>query len=351
MSGKRTSLLRARIQGDTKLTGAIREQVNQDHHAGEGDLRVVALDKIDRNPQNPRRLLISTEGVIALRERAFEISGADRSADPSPAFFSSISDLIEQIDDEDQRKQIEGIYLLSKSIAKRGLIQPISVFGGDDRRYTIMAGERRFLAHLLMGRGSIRALVREKIGDELEERAGSLIENIAREDLSTAEKVDYIEELVRLYEARNPGQSMTPEDLHELIHESVRTCRRYLRFIQSPPDVREAIRAGNLSTVREIDEALKKDDKTESSPTDTTHSSQPSSIAPPSPARRGRQRVAVSLGKTQRTDIVRALVLAWHQANGEEDRFQSVDWSDLDQAQEAWNRFLLEVEKQANPSV
>jgi ParB/RepB/Spo0J family partition protein len=335
--------LHARIFGDTKLTGAIRDQVNQDYHAAEGDLRVIPLDRIDPNPNNPRRLLITRGEVSELHRRAADKAGLSSSEEkPNEIFFSRLAELIQEVDNADRRDHLEKICLLAKSINKRGLIQPISVYSGNDRRYTVMAGERRYLAHAIIGRPTIRALVRERQGDELQDRVGSLVENIVREDLSTAERVDYIEELVKFHGNLHPGQPMTAEQLHELIHESVRTCKRYLRFIQAPKRVREAIRAGELSTVREIEEELKTIDRIKfpEPPPTSPEKTKNDAAKPEKVPRRGRERKDVVLGKTRNVSAIRALMTAWLGKTTMAEKYGNVNWQDLDEVQEAWTKFL-----------
>lgn len=338
--------LRASIFGDTKLTGAIRSQVNQDHHAGEGELRVIALEKIDPNPNNPRRLLIKGEEVSELRRYAANKARLADEGKPNDDFFLMLTDLIQEESSIDRRDRLESILLLAKSINQRGLIQPICVYGGNNRRYVIMAGERRYLAHIMLGRPTIRVLVRERQGDELQDRAGPLIENIIREDLSTAEKIDYIEELVKLHDNLHTGQRMTAEQLHELIHESVRTCKRYLRFIQAPEEVREAIRAGKFSTVREIEEELKISDRMNPTGLLSVPLKKKEAATPRKALRRGRQRREVTLGKTQNVNAIRALMTAWLGKTTMVEQYGDINWQDLEQTQEAWTRFLKNLLEQ-----
>lgn len=323
--------IRAKILADTKLTGAIRDHVTQDDHAGEGELRVIGLEKIRPNPDNPRKIDVSPQSLVELRERAQAQTSGDTERSDESATLSTVGTLIENLDDTATRNTLEGIYLLARSIQDQGLIQPISVFSTDDTHYVIMAGERRYLAHVLLGRKTIRAMVREPSADVMVHRVGALVENIVRENLSTAEKVDYIEELATLHQARH-GTEITAEALHELIHESVRTCRRYLRYLNAPPSIREAIRSGELGNVRDIEDALKR--PVESSPVPEPD------VQPPKNRGRGRQRTAVTLGKTANTSAIRQIILATVGADQFDREYADVDWTDLDEAQKAWKRFF-----------
>jgi len=334
--------IRARIFGDTQLTGAIRDQVSLDEHAGEGDLRVLSIDKLNRNPNNPRHLPISIEQINALRRDAAMALGIALVLPISPEILAAIGEEIEKISDDLAKQQIEGIYLLAKSVSQRGLMQPISVYSDAAGQYFILAGERRFLAHVLLGRTTIRAMVKESAGDEIDRRIGSLIENIVREDLTTSEKIDFIEGLVHLHEQQK-GSLMTAEALHEMIHESVRTCRRYLRYISAPTSVRASIRSGEISSIRDIDAALQEaGDSEEIDATDTKKNQN----ALASVIKRGRQRQAVSLGRTSNIPAVRSLIKAWLGPAKMKAEFGRVNWDDLESVQIAWTNFLAKVEEQ-----
>jgi ParB family transcriptional regulator, chromosome partitioning protein len=85
------------------------------------------------------------------------------------------------------RKHIDqdGLRELAASIERHGLIQPITVKRRDDGRdgYVLVAGERRFRAHEMLGREEILAIVTQGAADEI-----ALIENIQRQDLHPLEE-------------------------------------------------------------------------------------------------------------------------------------------------------------------
>jgi ParB/RepB/Spo0J family partition protein len=348
--------LRDIIKNDTKLTSAIRSQVNQDHHAGEGYIKVIPLNQISRNNNNPRYLRIDLDEIDSLRIKALNIVGNQLDTEPLTDYFNAISKILDKtVLDANKYDKIEKILLLAKSIHKRGLIQPISVYDDGDRSYTIMAGERRFLAHVLLGKPSIRALVRERQGDEIDDQVGSLIENIAREDLTTSEKITYIAKLVSIHEKNLPEKSMTAEVLHEIIHESIRSCYRYLKIIRSEDTILEKIYNGDLSTIREIEEHLKIFNPLQESQSplalteesfqtdkslkiiDTTHE-RPERLE--ISKRRGRERKEINLGKTDNYFIVKAILTAWYGESKINELYSSLDWNNLDLVQKIWIDFI-----------
>lgn len=85
------------------------------------------------------------------------------------------------------RQAFNGIEELAESIKVNGQEQPIIVYPkGDDGKYRIQKGERRWRACKLAGL-TIEAIVSKKELTDLEETAGELIENIQREDLTPME--------------------------------------------------------------------------------------------------------------------------------------------------------------------
>ena len=88
---------------------------------------------------------------------------------------------------------------LAASIKAQGVVQPIVVrpiaSSGGEKRYEIIAGERRWRAAQLAGLGEVPAVVRE-IADEAA-IAMALIENIQRENLNPLEEARALDRLIR----------------------------------------------------------------------------------------------------------------------------------------------------------
>lgn len=83
---------------------------------------------------------------------------------------------------DNYRKRINqsGIEDLAESIKANGLLQPILV-RPEEGGYRIIAGERRYRAHVLAGLTTIKAVVRDDV-DDSSESVAMLVENVARED-------------------------------------------------------------------------------------------------------------------------------------------------------------------------
>ncbi|MBC7983165.1 MAG: ParB/RepB/Spo0J family partition protein [Candidatus Obscuribacterales bacterium] len=98
----------------------------------------------------------------------------------------------------------ESLQELADSIKAQGVVQPIVVrpigaaMPGQQQRYEIVAGERRWRATQLAGLHDIPAIVR-RIPDEAAV-AMALIENIQREDLNPLEEARALERLIKEFD-------------------------------------------------------------------------------------------------------------------------------------------------------
>ena len=89
---------------------------------------------------------------------------------------------------------------LARSIEAQGLLQPIVVCAArDGRKWEILTGQRRFLAHKHLKRDSIPAAVLDARVDEGQAKAISITENLIRRQLSGKELKDGILYLYKLY--------------------------------------------------------------------------------------------------------------------------------------------------------
>lgn len=111
-----------------------------------------------------------------------------------------------------QRKEFDKKKLgeLMESIEKYGLMHPIVLRERCDEdgdcSYELVAGERRFIAHIKLERETIPYTLIQDLS-ELEYKEAELEENIRRVDLTWQEKQNAYAELHELRKERNPGQT------------------------------------------------------------------------------------------------------------------------------------------------
>ena len=140
---------------------------------------------------------------------------------------------------EQPRRQFDEAALddLARSIAKRGVIQPVIVRPLAGGRYQLVAGERRWRAAQKAQLHEIPALVRD-----LEERdvmALALIENIQREDLNPVEEA-------RAYQALGARDDLPPSEIGRMVGKSRSHVVNLQRLLQLPRAVLDHLEAGRL---------------------------------------------------------------------------------------------------------
>lgn len=180
-------------------------------------------------------------------------------------------------DGEQPREKFEQERLdnLAKSIAKFGVIQPITVRNtGGVPPYEIITGERRFRAAKIAGLTEIPAVVRDDWNEDNESRGiVQLVENSNRADLSDYETAKFIQRLID----RSPDPSkhglkaeiaelldrprtdisrllsMLDTDYIDLVHEGILTSAdAMVRFRACEPDLQEAL----IADAREAGEPI-----------------------------------------------------------------------------------------------
>lgn len=128
---------------------------------------------------------------------------------------------------------------LARSIKENGLIQPIIVRKiGDDGKYEIVAGERRFRASKMIGLRKIATLVKNISDDEALEFA--IIENVQRADLLPIEEAQGYKRLINEF-------SYTQEQLSNKIGKSRSHIANILRLLLLPKEVQEMLNDGKIS--------------------------------------------------------------------------------------------------------
>ncbi|MDC3209386.1 ParB/RepB/Spo0J family partition protein [Chitinophagales bacterium] len=132
----------------------------------------------------------------------------------------------------------EALTDLAKSIKIHGVVQPITVRKLSNKKFQLIAGERRLRASKLAGIEDITAYVREANDQESLEIA--LIENIQREDLNALE-------IALNYQRLIDECSLTHEDLSNRLGKSRAVVTNYLRLLKLPPDIQSGLKSKAIS--------------------------------------------------------------------------------------------------------
>ncbi|MEL7685361.1 ParB/RepB/Spo0J family partition protein [Citromicrobium bathyomarinum] len=128
---------------------------------------------------------------------------------------------------------------LARSIAQRGVIQPVIVRPLERKgRYQLVAGERRWRAAQRAKLHEIPAIIRDL--DQREVMAIALIENIQREDLNPIEEA-------RAYQHLADEEGMSQAEIAELVDKSRSHVANHQRLLALPAKVIAYVERGQLS--------------------------------------------------------------------------------------------------------
>ncbi len=130
---------------------------------------------------------------------------------------------------------------LAASIQEHGIIQPLVLLKreGKEKKFSLIAGERRLKAAKMAGMETVPAILREVTNrDQL---IVALIENVQRSDLNPLEEASAYQKLSR-------GFELSHEEIGQRVGKSRTTVTNTLRLLDLPDIVQQALRNGQIST-------------------------------------------------------------------------------------------------------
>ncbi len=132
----------------------------------------------------------------------------------------------------------QALQSLADSIARYGLIQPITVRPLDSGYYQIIAGERRWRAARLAGLTEVPVRIME--ADDRTTAELALVENLQREDLNPIEEAKGYQLLIEEY-------GFTQEEAAKSVGKSRPAVANSLRLLNLSPEVMHLVETGELS--------------------------------------------------------------------------------------------------------
>lgn len=301
---------------------------------------VLPLSRIELDPDNPRKMAID---LIDIRQG------------------------IRPDDPEHQRKQeeLERLKELAHTIQSSGVINPVVVYKRGEL-YRVVAGERRCLASILIGKQEIEARIFNEKPKGFELKLIQWTENTAREDLTLDERLGNVFEIIREYQNQKGPVEVNASLLKNIIGLSLSQASYYLTVMQAPEDVQQAIKTGEIknldkaaliagikspelrqqalvaciqgSTIKELRNIINQQRISKRTK---------STLEKPS---RGRNVAKINMGVTANIEVIKTIihcVLTQMQLDQQTaSAFSKINWNDLRQATKAFRRLIeiLELE-------
>lgn len=132
----------------------------------------------------------------------------------------------------------EKIKELSASILEHGIIQPLVLRKLDDKRYEIVAGERRWRAARAAGLEKVPSIIRTFTDEE--NMVIAIIENMQREDLNSIEEAEGLRQMIETY-------GFTQEEVSRSVSKSRPYITNALRLLKLPKSVQTELAEGRIS--------------------------------------------------------------------------------------------------------
>jgi ParB family chromosome partitioning protein len=175
--------------------------------------------------------------MAALLSNAASPPTAAPPAPPGRALLMLAIEAVER-NPEQPRKRFDEARLeeLAASIREHGVVEPILV-RREGSKYRIVAGERRWRAAQRAGLRELPAILREASDREAFELA--LVENLQRADLNAIEEAE-------AFEVLSSDHGLTQEQIATRVGKDRSTVANALRLLKLPPEVRDAVRGGEL---------------------------------------------------------------------------------------------------------
>ncbi len=147
---------------------------------------------------------------------------------------------IDQVDpNPDQPRQVMGdLSELMASISEKGILEPLIVRQRRGR-FQIVAGERRYQAAVRLQLAEVPVVIRDVADDEMIEIA--LIENLQRKDISPFEEAEALQSLVL-------GHGYKHEEIARKIGKSRTSVTESLALQAMPEEVRELCRLADITS-------------------------------------------------------------------------------------------------------
>ncbi|MCQ2408138.1 MAG: ParB/RepB/Spo0J family partition protein [Oscillospiraceae bacterium] len=160
-------------------------------------------------------------------------------ADPTSGVQSvRISEIEQNRSQPRKRFDDEALTELAESIQAHGMLQPIVVRPIGERRYQIVAGERRWRAAKRIGLSEVPVIIRELSDHEASQIA--LIENLQRENLNPIEEALGYQALMQQF-------GMTQEEVAKTVGRSRSSVANSLRLLNLPVLVQDYLEKGKIT--------------------------------------------------------------------------------------------------------
>ncbi|HEX2548650.1 MAG TPA: ParB/RepB/Spo0J family partition protein [Gammaproteobacteria bacterium] len=317
------------------LASGIRNTM-QSASSNQGQLHydMMALDVIEPDPDNPRKLSITRH----------EILNGLNPLDPNY---------------KTKLKNLESLQELAESIKRVGVRNAIEVYK-DSSKYFIITGERRYWAALLANQKTIPVRINPK-PDDFNLRYIQWVENINRKDLSLWERFHNLNLLNEAQKNSNQGE-LTEISIQKLLSISSIQAYRYFCLLKADEKILELIQLEKLNNLKLVQELVSIKDKIAKKQIITWIASSKKEITSladyrevagkKSPNSKAKNQKTIRLGKINNTHVAKQLleiVISDHRLQKHRAKFANVDWTSIKAINKVFKNLFKVLEDEFNP--
>lgn len=194
------------------------------NNMGTLNYKIIPLDAIEFDPNNPRNLMISRSDL--------------------PQGPSESDPLYEK-----KLLEFESLKQTAETIKKYGVRNAVEIYKFGNS-YRLIHGERRCLSSILAGKKDIPAKVLDEKPNDFDIRLLQLIENVQREDLSLIDTLNNIRQVIKEYKLHvNDVVEIDASFLEGLINRSKTQCLNFLAVLNASNDIQDKIASGEIKSI------------------------------------------------------------------------------------------------------
>ena len=312
---------RVKFSGGSEINKQIAESLRiGQEQAGELDLELIPLDRIDLDPDNPRSAGLTIADIS--------------------------NQMLTGVDNTEKAAIVDSLQRMAVTIKNNGVQQPIKVYRTGDR-FRVIFGERRVLASHIAKQATIPAWILAERPKLM--RVIQYIENFQRENLTPWGRLQNIKGI--LQELKQANLKANASILAEHLGVTQRQAATYLAVADAPLDVLDAIKNGNVSNLEKaaviagIKALEKRKTAIEACESGATLeelraiAKQKISKTRQTKNSAGRPATKINLGTTTNSLVVRHII----EAIVGKDAYKDTDWNDFRSVNIAWKAFIEDL--------
>ena len=244
-----TGKIEPQESGAEKWAGSVAAQVATAANVKGILTKTVPVAYVICDPENPRKLAVTQEQITKIAT-AYPFDKSQLQVD-DPSDW--IEDYVSRAGETEKLTgkalgDLESLVGFAASLkSAERLLHPIVVWR-DESTFHLIAGERRLLAHILLGESNIAARIVEQGYSRAEIDTLQWEENVHRVDMSLWERVDHIKKLL---DAGEGIKKTSVTKLSKIIGKSRAESQRYLAILRFPTKaLLNAISTGKVSDLK-----------------------------------------------------------------------------------------------------